>query len=275
MGLGFFQRCGKWIDHHQEPISLVISAVSLVFFTNFWTWIIEKDSPLGWRAAGVLGIIVAIGSAWFAAKSQNALAVRNSELEDQLANMQSVVSGFGSDYFDIWDRRLQVLAEELGFDARDRISVYRHHDNAFTMVGRYAVLPQLDKPGRSVYPVDQGVIGAAWRAGNGQCVVQDLPDPHADPDDYCARNKDEWQIPAEVVQAMNMKPRSVAAFALNDQQGSSRHAIIVFESTDADRFSVAALEKRVRGTPGKDIVYLLEIMRNREPSLEFAREKGF
>ncbi len=275
MALGFFQRCGKWVDLHREPIALVISAVALVFFTNFWTWLTEKDSPLAWRAGGVIGIAVAIGSAWFAAKSQGTLAARNAELEGQLTSMKSLVSGFGSDYFDIWDRRLQVLAEELGFDARDRISVYRHDDNAFTMVGRYAVLPQLDKPGRSVYPVDQGVIGAAWHAGNGQCIVQDFPDPNTDLDGYCARNLDEWHLTAEVVQAMNMKPRSIAAFALNDQQGSSRHAIIVFESTDANRFSVPELEKRVHGLPGKDIVHLLEVMRNREPSPEFAREKGF
>jgi len=275
MASGFFQGCGKWLDHHREPIALVVSAITLLFFTRFWGWMTDEASSWPWKLGGAGGMLTAVSSTWFAATSQGTLAKRNSELEAENSSLRDVVTGFGSDYFAIWDQRLEVLADELNLDARDRISVYRHADNAFTMVGRHAMLPAFDKPGRSVYPVDQGVIGSAWRAGSGQCIVQDLPDPESEFDAYCARSLEEWQIPSDVVQSMTMKPRSVAAFALNDHLKSSRHAIIVFESTDPERFSVGALERRVRGSQGKDIVHLLEIMRNREPSLEFAREKGF
>ncbi|MER8431369.1 hypothetical protein [Mesorhizobium caraganae] len=189
--------------------------------------------------------------------------------------MAKIISGFGSDYFDIWAKRLQVLAEELNFDARDRISVYRFDDDAFTMVGRFSVLPDLNKPGRSVYPANEGVIGAAWKSGDGKCIVTDLPDPITDMDGYLQHNLDHWQIPNEVVRNMNMKPRSVAAYSLMDPHKKSRNAIIVFESTAVDRFSSTTLERRVNGSSGKEIVHLLEILRVREPSLEYARAMGF
>ncbi|RWC18587.1 MAG: hypothetical protein EOS51_16595 [Mesorhizobium sp.] len=195
--------------------------------------------------------------------------------KDEILKLQSLIASFGTDYFDIWTKRLQVLAEELKFDGQDRISVYRYADEAFTMVGRFSVRPELNKPGRSVYPANQGVIGAAWRSGEGKCVVTDLPDPEAALQAYLDRCEAEWQLPNEVVQAMTMKPRSVAAFALMNSQKTARNAIIVFESTAAGRFSAAMLERRVSGGSGKEIVLLLEVLQVHEPSLEYAHDKGF
>jgi hypothetical protein len=137
------------------------------------------------------------------------------------------------------------------------------------------MLPELDKPGRGVYPVDQGVIGSAWKAGDGKCVVQDLPDPINDLESYCARSRDEWGLPLSVTKRLIMKARSVAAFALNGHNNSVRDAIVVFESTDANRFSIELLEQHVLGPTGKDIAHLLKIMGEREPSLDYAAAKGF
>lgn len=256
-----------------------MSAVGLTFATNLWAIAADGDVKTGpstlarmsaWTALAFTALALI-----YSAIRQGFLEHKVSHLEGEKTEMAKIISGFGSDYFDIWGKRLQVLAEELNFDARDRISVYRFNDDAFTMVGRFSVLPDLNKPGRSVYPADEGVIGAAWRSGDGKCIVTDLPDPTADWDEYLKRNLDQWQMPNEVVQSMNMKPRSVAAYSLMDPQGKARNAIIVFESTAADRFSSATLEKRINGGPGKEIIHLLEILRVREPSLEYARAKGF
>ena len=275
MADGRFTVVGKWLDTYKITIALVVSAVGLAVIKDLGEIVYQLERPWWVICLAVLAIGVTVRFAWFGSVEQSKLAVKNAELSEQLENAEEVIKNFGSDYFEIWNNRLRVLSEVLGLDARDRISVYRHKNTSFTMVGRYAVLPELKKAGRSVYPVGQGVIGSAWTAGNGRCVVQDMPDPIASLDEYCARSRDDWGIPPTVTRKLNMKSRSVAAFALNDHTNSTRNAIIVFESTEADRFDLGQLETHVTGTTGKDIAHLLKILGEREPSLEFAASKGF
>ncbi|MEV6576520.1 hypothetical protein, partial [Streptomyces sp. NPDC051577] len=188
MADGRFTVAGKWLDTYRVTISLLVSGVGLSVIKDLGEIVYRHEKPWWAIFLAVLAIGLTLRCAWFGSVEQSKLAVKNAELSDQLENAEAVIQNFGSDYFEIWDNRLRVLSEVLGFDARDRISVYRHKNNSFTMVGRYAVLPDLDKPGRSVYPVGQGVIGSAWTAGDGRCVVQDMPDPIANLDEYCARS---------------------------------------------------------------------------------------
>lgn len=277
--MGRFERAGKAIgrtlDRHILTVALIISGLGLAFATSLWGVAEDHSARLYLRLLAYTGLLITLAALIFSAIRQGSLQRQLSTVETEKEKLEELISGFGSDYFDIWAKRLQVLAEELAFDARDRISVYRFADDAFTMVGRFSVLPDLCKPGRSVYPSNQGIIGTAWQSGDGKCLVTDLPDPDADLDAYLDRSLAEWQMPNDVILAMTMKPRSVAAYALMNQQKSERNAILVFESKAADRFSGPSLEKRVNGSSGKEIVLLLEILRVREPSLEYARKKGF
>ncbi|NNH67523.1 hypothetical protein [Rhizobium laguerreae] len=275
MARGAFEKAGRWADNHKVTIALVISAVGLAVVKDLGEAVINDQLSWWLRIGAAVSIVVTLACAYYGSRSQIRLSSRNSELEDQIETANELIRSFGSDYFDIWDNRLKVLAEVLGFDARDRISVYRHAGTTFTMVGRFAQLPELDRPGRGFYPIDQGVIGAAWKAGDGKCIVQDLPDPLHELEAYCARTRDEWGLPLTVTKKLSMKARSVAAFALNNHENAVRSAIVVFESTDPDRFSPELLEQHVRGTSGKDIAHLLKIMGEREPSPDFAAARGF
>lgn len=275
MGRGAFEQAGRWLDDYKTTIALLVSGVGLSVIKDLCLVVLDENQSTWARAGSAIAAIGTVACAWYGGVSQAKLAGRNRELEQQLDDATELVQNFGSDYFAIWDNRLKVLAEVLNLDARDRVSVYRHTGNSFTMVGRFAVLPELDRPGRGVYPVDQGVIGTAWSRGDGKCVVQDLPDPLHDLDGYCARSRDEWKLPVGVVKKLGMKARSIAAFALNGHADSVRDAIVVFESSDANRFSVELLEHHIYGATGKDIAHLLKVMGEREPSLDFAATRGF
>ncbi|ANL35142.1 hypothetical protein [Rhizobium phaseoli] len=275
MARGAFEKAGRWADNHKITIVLLVSAVCLAVVKDLGEAVLDPKLPWLARLGCVTLITTTIACAYYGSLAQARLAVRNSELEEQLELANELIRNFGSDYFAIWDNRLKVLAEVLGFDARDRISVYRHEGTTFTMVGRFAMLPELDKPGRGFYPVDQGVIGAAWKSGTGKCIVQDLPDPVHDIDGYCTRSRDEWGLPIAITKKLSMKARSVAAFALNNHENAVRSAIVVFESTDPNRFSPDTLEQHIKGTTGKDIAHLLKIIGEREPSPDFAAARGF
>jgi len=272
---GAFEQAGRWLDEYKATIALVVSGVGLSVIKDLCVAVLDTNQNVWARGASGIAVIGTVACAWYGGVAQARLASRNRELEQQLEDATELVQNFGSDYFAIWDNRLKVLAEVLNLDARDRVSVYRHRGSSFTMVGRFAVLPELDRPGRGVYPVDQGVIGTAWARGDGKCIVQDLPDPVQDLDGYCARSRDEWKLPVGVVKKLGMKARSIAAFALNGHGDSVRDAIVVFESSDANRFSVELLEQHIYGATGKDIAHLLKVMGEREPSLDFAATRGF
>lgn len=270
-----FEKCGRWLDRNKEALVLVISAILLVFALDLFKLAFDDKARWYWRAGSGVLLLATVASCWYGTKAQRHLTAENARLRDQVESDAQLIESFGSDYFETWENFLRNLSESLNFDARDRISVYRHDGSAFTMVGRFAVLPELQKPGRGVYPVDQGVIGAAWKSGEGQHVVQDLPDPITHLEAYCTRSKDDWNLPIGTTKKLTMKPRSVAAFALNNAKNSSRDVIIVFESTDENRFDVTRIESALKGSDGKNIVHLLELMRKREPSLPFAALRGF
>lgn len=275
MDRGAFEQAGRWLDDYKVTIALVVSLVGFSVIKDMGIVVFDDSRSLLARGGGALAVAATILCAWYGSLAQAKLAARNRALDQQLEDANELIGNFGSDYFAIWDNRLKVLAEVLNFDARDRVSVYRHTGNSFTMVGRFAVLPELDRPGRGVYPVDQGVIGIAWSRGDGKYVVQDLPDPINSFEPYCARSRDEWKIPVGVTKKLIMKPRSVAAFTLNGHGDSVRDAIVVFESTAPDRFSIEELEQHIQGTTGKDIAHLLKLIGEREPSLDFATARGF
>ncbi|ESZ17701.1 hypothetical protein X735_09915 [Mesorhizobium sp. L2C085B000] len=269
------RRVGRYLDRNLLTVALAVSAVGLTFATDLLD--IVPDPTVAWhtRALAGLALFVTVFGVVYSTSRQGSLEHGLAASKDEVVKLQSLIASFGTDYFDTWTKRLQALAEELKFDGQDRISVYRYADDAFIMVGRFSIRPELAKPGRSVYPANQGVIGAAWRSGDGKCVVTDLPDPEADSQAYLARCEADWQLPSAIVQAMTMKPRSIAAFALNNSQKTGRNAIVVFESTAADRFSAATLDRRMRGGSGKELVLLLEVLQVHEPSLEYAHGKGF
>ncbi|RWC10330.1 MAG: hypothetical protein EOS52_25235 [Mesorhizobium sp.] len=277
--MGVFERAlrsvGRYLDRNLLTVALTVSAIGLTFATNLLD--IVPDSTASWysRALAVLALLITAAGVVYSTSRQGSLEHALATAKDEIDKLQGLIASFGTDYFDIWTKRLQALAEELKFDGQDRVSVYRYADEAFTMVGRFAIRPELNKPGRSVYPANQGVIGTAWRSGDGKCVVTDLPDPETDLQAYLTRCEADWQLPNDVVQEMTMKPRSVAAFALMNSQKTGRNAIVVLESTASGRFGAATLERRIRGGLGKEIALLLEVLQVNEPSIEYAHDKGF
>jgi hypothetical protein len=270
-----FAKLGQSIDDNRITVCLVISAIGLVFLQDLVGSLFSGEQKWYSALASVIFIAVLIYCVWIGAKGPALIERSNRLLRAKVEQQDELINSFGSDYFAIWDYWLAILAGEVGLGGDDRISVYRFEGNSFTMIGRYAERPDLDRPGRSIYPSDQGIIGHAWKDGDGKACAQDLPNPETDLDGYCAVNKENWNIPLGVTRKMNMKPRSVAAFAITKPKDKIRNGVIVFESTRGDRFDEAALERHVRGAMGKQMSHLIEVLADREPSLSYAKTKGF
>ena len=71
-----------------------------------------------------------------------------------------------------------------------------------------------------------------------------------------------------------MKSRSLAAYRIDNRAGTSKLAVIVFESTKCKRFDKRELEIAME-YEGRRIAHLIETMKAFEPDPVAARPEGF
>lgn len=254
---------------------LLVSAVGLVFLSDLFFIALDGEREPWQRILSGLTFLVVLGAVWLPIKEAPKLERKVEQLEDEVLRLEGVISALGGDYFELLRNKLRAMADQLEFDGADRISVYRYDDGQFTMVGRYAERPEFDKPGRTIYPANQGVIGTAWSSADGYSSVADLPDARTEWANYRDVNNKVWKLPMSVVDSLNMRSRSIAAHVLKHPTTSARNAIIVFESEAPNRFDNVDLKSRCTGAWGQETSQFLESMRSREPDLKFAKTRGF
>ena len=141
------------------------------------------------------------------------------------------------------------------------------------MLGRYSEGPYFARRGRGVYPENEGCIGHAWRTGEG--IATELPDPSTEYDEYVQRMIEDWNIDADALEQMEMKSRLICAIAIRDRTDLHRIAVIVFESTRTNGFSLEDIRKFVNGTQGREMAHLIEVLQSLEPSPDMAKSRGF
>jgi hypothetical protein len=127
---------------------------------------------------------------------------------------------------------LRLLAKHY---SNERVSLYRHERDGFTLVARCSASPPFNESlGRQVLPLDRGVLGQAWADNSASRL--DLPD--AGQND--AAPKKAWlraqqrhcRIDPETASAFTMRSQAYTAFRIAGTDGQGEGAIL-FESTVA------------------------------------------
>ncbi len=220
--------------------------------------------------SSIVGAGVSIYATAKNSQSLSGLTEERNSLLQSVARLRSLDEEIQQKYSDLCSLHLSALMSRMGLMPNDRVSIYKHNGNAsFYRVARYSTHPDHAKPGRSIYPDDEGCIGLAFREGS--AFDEALP---ANPARYENCLAESWHVPAEVARRLTMKSRSIAAFALQKPIGGRRFAIIVFESMASgridqecrDRFT---LEERA------GIIQWLETMERFEPKPSEAQQEGF
>ena len=218
-------------------------------------------------------VVFAIGSIWSAIQNTKLASARRkvAALEDALSKAQN-------EYLQMVSLTLMSLADQLNLqcEGTERLSAYKHDGAQFVIVGRYSVNAVFNAMGRRTYPDNQGVIGQAWRSGEGEAIAHGFPDPNKKLEEYAKRVESDWSVPSSISKNFQMKSRSYTALAIEKPQGDKRRiAILVYESTNSNPLDTAKPRKYKTTEAGRRLVELLENKKALEPSLSFAREKGF
>jgi hypothetical protein len=127
---------------------------------------------------------------------------------------------------------LRELCEKAGLYSEGRVSLYRFDADRFTLIGRYSARPAFDQDlGRYSLPLDQGVIGRAWK--DSAAEQTDLPSAGTDgapPTQQWLRAQERTGVPEATARAFKMRSQAYVAVRIATKGGESQGAI-VFEST--------------------------------------------
>jgi hypothetical protein len=126
---------------------------------------------------------------------------------------------------------LRSLVDSLRLFSDGRASLFLCREDHFVLVGRYSPMPTFSRSvGRDIYPLQQGVLGEAWREG--QAEDPDLPNPgptNAAPHRGWLERQARDQIDETTASMFTMRSRSYAAIRLEYER--HRLGVLVVEDT--------------------------------------------
>lgn len=214
-------------------MAIIVLSIAVLKLFNF-------TISTNWQVFIVIILLIAYVIAFIV--NQNKQKSRT-ELESQLqyekrkaSQLTDSVDRWRKGFDEFFKHSLIFLYNSLGYGVNDRISIYEHNseDNTFVMVGRYSSNPTYNKPGRNIYPNNEGYIALGWK-GNSFCQGE-LPDPDTEFDEYVNVIKDECNISKQTIKNLSMKSRSYCVHDITKPVTHEKVGVIVLESTEGQKF---------------------------------------
>lgn len=253
-----------------------LSTLGLTIGSLGFSWRTEPPLPpwherwevwVFWLSA--LAAIVAIIATAKTSQRVSKLNAETIDLKSSLRRLQTLEEEVQQKYSDLCSLHLSGIMRRMGLSENDRVSIYKHNGNTFYRIGRHSNHPGHARPGRSIYPDNQGCMGEALREG----VAYDETLP-AKASGYDLRLSQRWEMPKETTDSLTMRSRSIAAFALQRPIGGRRFAIIVFESMSPGSIDEDC-RNRFTSEEQDGIIQWLETMERFEPKPNEAKREGF
>lgn len=152
----------------------------------------------------------------------------HSELESQLDRIENQRDTLEANLQSVPTRIVKHMFQDIGLNSKDRITIYRYHDDQFINIGRHSDNVEFAKKGRSAYPKDEGFIGQCWRED--YVYVERLPIYDKKPERYITQVSKKADIKKGVLREMPMKSRCYYCKKIFDTKGIA-FAVIVVETT--------------------------------------------
>lgn len=211
-----------WLKYnYPQPLTLLgtlaVSIGSIGSFADPKTW--------GWFGWTILGGVVAtaVGGIAGLVKAPAVAALIDDEAKSR-GRAEVLTKGIRSAFA---GELSQVLRFVDRYVPGARASLYLNHQDRFHIVARSSADPTLRPFGRTSYPVEQGVIGLAWR--DTEAVAVDLPRRRDHWNTHMARN---YGIPTEEAARLRMQSRSLVALRIDHDgpAGAKPLGVVVLES---------------------------------------------
>lgn len=226
------------------PISLLPAVIQFAF----------------WVSLAVL-VIISISRLFSGSKFKELQdrAKKAQELEDLISeNINQLVNGI-----------LLSLAHQLALQDGDhsRLSLYVASEaDQFSLLGRFSTNPNYGGAGRRQIPRGEGCLARAW--GEGWHYNADLGSGAV-----FNQNCRKYGMSIAAIQALQMRPRTIAALRISDGNGQPL-AALVFECTKANRFGEIALRDSLKQF-SVFFEHAIPKLQPHIPQLNTAADRGF
>lgn len=259
----------EWIyDYGWEvinPISVIFLGLVKIFYNEL------GDLAIGLLVLSLLLYIPSIIKIILNKKRSSKLEKTIDKLSKDKEDFEKSILKYQEGFENFLKSYLAILFSKLSLTDEERVSVYHHKVDHFSLLCRYSSNPELEKKGRPAYPDDQGFIGKGFRENF--LHTENLPNPSSNLDRYVEEVMKQCAIKKEVLADLSMKSRSYTVYAIENPITTKRIAVIVFESTKYNFNKVNEIASIIDEL-GKQIVSYIYYSEDVRPELSFAKEKG-
>ncbi|MBG0504435.1 hypothetical protein GBO30_04140 [Elizabethkingia anophelis] len=193
---------------------------STIIYDKNW----DDINPLLIALAILLGLI-GIGLNIKQKEKQESLESLNTEKQ----NLEKKLSNVEKEYYKVCSDTIKFMFEDFfaNSDGNGRVSIYKHQNDKFILLGRYSKNPQYNKRGREIYLDNEGFISKGWQIG--EFIIHNAPKWVGNGRDYKTFMKHNCSISEEILKKINMKSCSFFVTRIENEDARDPLGVIVFE----------------------------------------------
>lgn len=231
------ERVRLWFNEYLADSLTVASAVAFVCA--------GAGPSYGWSGKAVFallaaGVACAVASVFYNRRGHRPTVLKldseNGQLKAEVAQCNRQIDTRATNLVDVVNVLLRDLANDLGIYKGDtRLSVYKHSDDKFYLVGRVSPNEVYAAVGRTSYPDTQGFIGQVWRAADDKTIVHFPADPLA----WVDTQVESYGFTREAAQALKMRTVAMTAAKLRRDLHGEAFGVLCIEC-DRKRATVKA-----------------------------------
>lgn len=226
----------KVVDFFEDygwAIGISLVAIGLGIFKIFFSGV-----SFFWQV--IVVVVLVLGHVFFqyrSLKQQRRSTAITQELEQKAKENEELkdsIEKWKAGLDDFFRNSIIFLYNSMGFTESERISIYKHCEDQFILIGRYSLNPALNEKGRDAYPDDEGFIAQGWRQGEFCMVIE--ADPSSNFDEYATEVMQMCNINKGTLRDISMHSRSYCINDIKMPVTQEKIGIIVLESTAYSRF---------------------------------------
>lgn len=158
--------------------------------------------------------------------------LHNRTVQEEINNnlqLKKSIKNYQEEYYKLCSNNILHLFESFYSTGGERISIYKHQGDHFTLLGRCSKNSAYNKNTDYKYSDNEGLIGKGW--SENEVIVTGSPKWVKNGADYKMFMKNQCNITDKRLKKIRMKSRSLYVKTINDHNTASNpDGIIVFES---------------------------------------------
>lgn len=170
------------------------------------------------------------------------------------------IASYKTEYYKLCSNNIFNLFQSFYTTGNDRISIYKHQGDHFTLLGRYAKNPAHNKPTKYQYIENEGLIGKGWTEG--EAIITGAPKHVGNGREYNKFMKERCKITDKRLKKIRMKSQSLYIKTLHDNHtAEDPDGLIVFESKSPTKVTKNDCDALIKKSE-KEILTLLKNMKS-------------